>query len=128
MLKRPYYPIGMSMWPRGAHDHDGAYVQGKKIPVKLNWSETAWRLLRTGVHNIPVVLITPVGTSLWPWEKMTMTVHIRSYIELGFVWLGPVDVESLRLRGSKSTDYTYGYANVARRVNDHDIYRSRLVQ
>ena len=59
-------PMVTPIMPRWANDHDLTRLHAKTVVMNLIWSESTHWLLSSGVHKIPEVLITPMGTPIMP--------------------------------------------------------------
>ena len=81
-------PMGMPKRPQWANDHDVAHLQANVVPMNLIWSESAHRLLSSGVHKVPRALIMPAGMPMWPqWANDHDVSHLQAkMIPMNLIW------------------------------------------
>ena len=82
-------PMGMPIMPSWAIDHDVTHVQAKTFPKNLIWSESAQRLMSSGVGKIPRAFIMPMGMPIMPpWANAYDVAHVQpKTVPINLIWI-----------------------------------------
>ena len=80
-----FTPMGMSIMPSWANDHDVAHLQAKAVPMNLIGIESAQWLMSFGIHKIPGALITPL---MPPWGNDHDVAHLQAKtVPMTLIWI-----------------------------------------